>query len=392
MGVAEQARGGYRRRPMGDMTSKARSALDGIERICDGGLGAQELLEEVVVRVTDVIDTEAFFLGATDPETGLCLGAGLVHGMSDQVCQPFWDHEFTVPDYNKFTDLDARRPVGDLYEATGNRPQRSARWRAFHAISDLDSELRAVLHAGNRTWGVLQLNRHSGAPAFTAADRAFLEALAPIAGAGLRAGMLSRPGEIPAGRGPGMLVLDGQGGIVSATDEAAAWLSELPDHWRSTYSMLPVPIEVAALAAASVRAERDEPPRTTRARLRTVQGVWLIAHASPLPGTGQVAVMLEPAKASEVAPIVIEAYGLTPREVDVTRLVAQGLKTEEIGAQLFLSPHTVRDHLKAIFEKTGVKSRGELVSQLFADHYNESLHDALYASSERIAERIAAGV
>jgi DNA-binding CsgD family transcriptional regulator len=35
----------------------------------------------------------------------------------------------------------------------------------------------------------------------------------------------------------------------------------------------------------------------------------------------------------------------------VTRLIARGLSTDEIAATLFLSRHTVRDHLEAIFEK-----------------------------------------
>ncbi|WP_091094370.1 response regulator transcription factor [Nonomuraea wenchangensis] len=38
--------------------------------------------------------------------------------------------------------------------------------------------------------------------------------------------------------------------------------------------------------------------------------------------------------------------GLTPREFEVARLVARGLSTAEIAADLFVSPHTVRGHLK----------------------------------------------
>jgi DNA-binding CsgD family transcriptional regulator len=77
--------------------------------------------------------------------------------------------------------------------------------------------------------------------------------------------------------------------------------------------------------------------------------------------------VIEPAKASEIASIVVEAYRLTGREVQVARLVARGLSTNEIASTLFLSPHTVRDHLKAIFQKVGVSSRGELTSKLFAE-------------------------
>jgi DNA-binding CsgD family transcriptional regulator len=52
------------------------------------------------------------------------------------------------------------------------------------------------------------------------------------------------------------------------------------------------------------------------------------------------------------------------------------LSNQEIAAELFLSPHTVRDHLKAIFAKVGVSTRGEFVAKLFAEHYEPALHRA----------------
>ncbi|GII94072.1 hypothetical protein Ssi02_43030 [Sinosporangium siamense] len=64
--------------------------------------------------------------------------------------------------------------------------------------------------------------------------------------------------------------------------------------------------------------------------------------------------------------MVAQAYGLTARELEVAHLVARGLPTGEIAAELFVSPHTVRDHLKAAFRKTDVSVRGELVARLFA--------------------------
>ena len=48
---------------------------------------------------------------------------------------------------------------------------------------------------------------------------------------------------------------------------------------------------------------------------------------------------------------------LSPREKEVLSLVAQGLSNREIGLALFISPVTVKVHVRHIFEKLGVKSR-----------------------------------
>ena len=58
-----------------------------------------------------------------------------------------------------------------------------------------------------------------------------------------------------------------------------------------------------------------------------------------------------------------EGVALTPRELDVLRLVAQGLGNKEIAAELVLSTHTVKYHLASVLAKLGVRSRTEAVSR-----------------------------
>jgi DNA-binding CsgD family transcriptional regulator len=348
------------------VSTRAKLALDAIERLGSGDAPAQQIVEEIARRVVGVIDADAFFVGAIDPATGQCLGAA-VHNLAEHACHPYWEHELMVPDYNKFGDLTAAEPVGDLRRATGGKLARSARYRAMNAVADLEDELRAVLHAGGRAWGNLQLNRRTGATPFSDADRAFLAAAAPLAGAALRRSLLDEPATSEPSRGPGVVVLDAAGAVVNTTAEADAWLDELAVGYREHPTYIGIRPELL-LMPLSGRSEADQAAR--RVRLRTLDGTWLVAHGSPLAGSDQIVIVIEPARAAEIAPIVIKACGLTARETEVTQLVARGLSTDRIASTLFLSRHTIRDHLKAIFEKVGVTSRGELTSKLFAtlDH------------------------
>ncbi len=362
-------------------STRAVAALEAIEHLGTRELSAQELIEALVQRIVGVIEVDGFFAGATDPDTGFCLGAGMVFNYAHEVCNPFWEHEFLVPDFNKFSDLTPADPVADLRLATGGRLTRSARYRTLNAISGLAEELRGVFFAGGRPWGTLQLSRHDGGAPFSESERAFLRAVAPLAGAALRRALLEEPARTDPSRGPGVVILGEDGAVLSATGEADAWLAELSSGWdHAGYDILIHP-ELLLMSLSTL----DDGPR--RVRLRTRNGTWLVAHAAALSGSRQVALVIEPAKASEIAPIVVEAYGLTPREVEVTRLVARGLSTDEITATLHLSRHTVRDHLKAIFEKVGVSSRGELTSKLFAEHYHPALEGAIQESWERTAAR-----
>ena len=54
--------------------------------------------------------------------------------------------------------------------------------------------------------------------------------------------------------------------------------------------------------------------------------------------------------------------GLSDREIEVLHLVQRGLSNKGIGEKLYISPNTVKTHLRAIFEKTGVRSRFELIA------------------------------
>ena len=59
--------------------------------------------------------------------------------------------------------------------------------------------------------------------------------------------------------------------------------------------------------------------------------------------------------------------GLTARESEVAAFLAQGLSNRDMAEALSISEHTVKSHLKAIFQKTGVASRAQAVARISDD-------------------------
>ncbi len=58
----------------------------------------------------------------------------------------------------------------------------------------------------------------------------------------------------------------------------------------------------------------------------------------------------------------VGSESLSEREIDVLKLMAQGKSNKEIGSMLFISPGTVKSHVKSIFAKLNVNSRAEAVA------------------------------
>jgi DNA-binding CsgD family transcriptional regulator len=162
--------------------------------------------------------------------------------------------------------------------------------------------------------------------------------------------------------------------LAAITPAAEGWLAEVAEaDWPSTLELPGAVYAVAARLLALERGAGPAPPELMpRMRLRTASGRWLVLHASRLRTTDtevQIAVILEEARPSEIAPLIVDAYGLTKREGEITRLVLRGLSTAEVSGELHITPNTVRDHFKSIFDKVGVRSRRELVGQVFAQQY-----------------------
>ncbi len=157
-------------------------------------------------------------------------------------------------------------------------------------------------------------------------------------------------------------ILEGLAAIAAVVGpfELAARLCGAAAGWRETYqqeSWAPMP-EDFQKSAASVRRRLGE-------------RAWFEAYeAGRKLNSEQVQRLAEEAVFALEEELQRTSSGLTAREIDVLRLVADGLSNAEIADRLVLSQRTVHAHLRSIFDKLGVKSRtaaAHAVASLFAN-------------------------
>jgi DNA-binding CsgD family transcriptional regulator len=301
-------------------------------------------------------------------------------------------NEYREKDVNKFAQL-ARgaRHAGILRDATGGEPERSARYREILRPNGFAAELRASFVEGSACWGGMAMYRAPDSGEYAREDRELVERLCGLMAEGMRRAILASAAPSEEGTdAPGMILLDARDRVEAMTPPAEHWLNQLPVFGDTASGNLPSIVYPLVDRARRIASGAEAGSGgVARVRIRTLTGRWLVLHGSLLAGDeGRAAVIIEPARPPEIAPLIVGAYGLSERECDVTQLVMQGLSTNDIATTLHFSPYTVQDHLKAIFEKVGVRSRRELVAEVFFRHYAPRMgHGENLAADGWFAER-----
>ena len=329
---------------------------------------------EVMSALREAIACEGWCIATVDPAT-LMLTSSVGEGFPMKGSGRFLQIEYAEEDFNKFADL-ARRtpPVGLLSEATGGDFAKSPRWRDINEPAGLQDELRAALVVDGVCWGALDLLRSPASGDFVQEEVDFVASLsAPIA-TGVRAGLVVDNQAVQdVATGPGVVILSEDLQPVAISTAAGHWLGELKD--LESEWMGPLPNAIYAVAARLREVERSDTGSADlmpRARVRLRSGRWIAVQASRLTTAAserQVAVIIEPPEPAEIASVIVSAYSLTRRESQIVRLVLQGQSTKETARALSISPLTVQQHLKVIFDKVGVHSRAELVGRIFEGQY-----------------------
>jgi DNA-binding CsgD family transcriptional regulator len=341
--------------------------------LCHRGLDVSGFFGAAARPLRRVIPFDAACWLTLDPATLLVTGHVAQSSFEPHEVPRLGRNEYLEDDVNKFSAL-ARQPgrAASLREATGGRPERSPRYRELLQPKGFDDELRTAFVLGSSCWGATAMYRKRGRAAYDPRERELLGELAGPIAEGLRRAILiaALPTEEVLD-GPGLVLLRDDNAVEAMTPAAERWLGALP-RASSAPGVLPEVLYAVANRARQIgHGSDDVSTGMARARIQTSSGQWLVLHGLLLDASAgqRTAIIVEPARAPEIAPLIAEAYGMTEREREIARQVAQGLSTTEIAKNLYISPYTVQDHLKAIFEKTGVRSRRELVAQMFFQHY-----------------------
>lgn len=357
--------------------NRARRAFQEIARLSHSQSDSFELRRTVADRLRRQIPFDAFCWWTTDPATMfLTTSVADWWEMPSAVCVDIHRNEYLERDFNKFRELArARMPAASLAEATAGRPERSSRYMKMLRPDGFAAELRASQVIDGACWGALALYRRGSSPEFERHEIELVARLGPHLAEGLRTSLLAAATEHQgAPDAPGLVVLDAEGRITARTAGATRWVEELHRSAgrRPARHRLSEAIWAVASLARSLE-DDDQVPRVPRARVRTDRGEWLLVHAARLESSGEscgdVAIMIEPARPVHIASLLVRAYGLSERETDVVKGVLQGLSTDQIAQATYLSAYTVQDYLKSVFEKTGVRSRRELVAKIFGEQH-----------------------
>jgi DNA-binding NarL/FixJ family response regulator len=135
--------------------------------------------------------------------------------------------------------------------------------------------------------------------------------------------------------------------------------------------MQPIPASAYNVGAALLAQEAGVPVGEPWSRVHLGGGTWVTTRASRL--GEDVAVSIEPSTPGERADLVARSAGLSDRETEVLAALAAGLTSPEIATRLFLSEHTVNDHVKAVLSRTGARNRQQLLARILGSGAGEGL-------------------
>ena len=341
-----------------------RRAVQRIEAVCNSVEDTSTLRITVLDLVREVCPFDAFTWMLTDPATSV--------GAAPYAEVPCFSELPTLirlryaSTFHRWTALQGATSVHlpDHLRATAPRVLDWSRFVSGYGVSDIAT---AVFRDRFGCWGWLDLWRNEETGPFDAAEVGLLSAICEPVTAGLRhcqASTFARRAEPMNLPGPAVLRLSPGLEVLEMTPQSREYLTTLVP---PAPGQDPVPASAYNVSAQLLAQEAGVDAHSPLARVHIRGGRWVTVRAGrfgePGSASSDIAVTLEEISPSDRMEVFARCHGMTTRESEVLALLMTGAPTREIGAQMFVSEHTVQDHLKSIFAKTACHSRSSLVSR-----------------------------
>lgn len=347
------------------MTRRHRNsrAVERVTCICAQHNDARSLRLALLDELRDLIGFDAYAWLLTDPVTEV--GGSPLADVPWLAELPRQIHlKYRTP-LNRWTGLD-EPPVACLRAVTGGRLDQSLVWRELLVHYDVSDVASVVFRDRFGCWAFLELWRIGSS--FSDADTEALVAMNSSVTTALRrcqARTFALETSESQRTGPVVLILSPQLAVRAQTPETEQFLKLLvpPDTDRR-----PIPAGAYNVGAQLLAVEAGVDSHPPTARVHFSGGLWLTLRAARIGGTEaqreqDIAVTIERTDPRDRLDLFTRSSGLTAREAELLGHLAADADTREIARRMFLSEHTVQDHLKAIFAKSGAPNRRTLLAR-----------------------------
>ncbi|MGB9377238.1 MAG: helix-turn-helix transcriptional regulator [Mycobacteriales bacterium] len=347
---------------MPDPQVQARSGRR-IRKICEAAIDARALRLAILEELAKVVGFDAYAWPLTDPQTEIGSAP-----LADVPCLPELPQlirlKYLTP-VNRWTTM-LSSPVATLREATGGDLSLSLLWRDLLSRYDIGDVASMVFRDRFGCWSFLDLWRTGVSARFTGPEVEFLAAISEPVTTALRRcqadTFIARPPRDEPHAGPVVLLLSGELQVRAQTPDTEDYLRMIvpPPQDRA-----PIPASAYNVAAQLLATEAGIDSHPAATRLHLSDGLWITLRAARIGNAddADIAVTIEETTPAQRVPVFARAFALTTRETELLDHLSTGVATTDVAARMFLSQHTVQDHLKSIFAKTSTHSRSTLLSR-----------------------------
>lgn len=320
----------------------------------------------LIEEIRRAIDFDVFAWLLTDPETSV--------GSSPLSDLPWTTELPTLIRLKYLTGVNRWTAIGDsrvetLRGATHGDLTRSRLWRELLCTHDVGDVASTVFRDRFGCWGFLDLWRIGAGAPFGLAEESFLSSIAGTVTTALRRcqanTFLAPAAPDPPPAGPVVLLLSPHLDVLGQTPETLEYLRLLVP---PAAGQTPIPASAYNVAAQLLALEQQADSNPPWARVHLSAGLWVTLRAARIGevksiAERDIAVTIGKSSPAERVDLFAKAFGLSAREDELLGYLISGADTRELAHRMFLSQHTVQDHLKSIFAKTSARSRRTLLSR-----------------------------